>query len=74
MKKTITLKISGMHCASCAINIDGELEDTVGVFSAQTNYAKAETEVEYNEQQTNVDKLLEAVKRAGYNAIINNKV
>jgi len=57
-----------MHCASCAMNIDGELEDTEGVKSASTNYAKAETKVEFDEEKIGIDKLLEAVSRAGYNA------
>lgn len=66
--KTITLKIFNMHCASCAMNIDGELEDTQGVISASTDYTKAESIVEYDPSQTGIDKLLEAVKRAGYTA------
>lgn len=57
-----------MHCVSCAMNIDGELEDAPGVASAITNYAKAETKVEFDEGKVSVDNLLEAVKRAGYNA------
>lgn len=71
--KTITLKIKDMHCASCAMNIDGELEDTEGVLSSTTNYAKAQTQVEFDEEKVNIDKLLEAVTKAGYNAVANDK-
>ena len=43
------LKITGMHCISCAMTIDGDLEDFVkGVKASNTNYAKAETEVEFD--------------------------
>lgn len=66
--KTITLKVSGMHCVSCAMNIDGALEDLAGVKSAATNYAKAETLVEYDEKAINNDVLIEAIKSAGYTA------
>ena len=69
MSKIVALKISDMHCVSCAMNIDGELEDTEGVVSASTNYAKAETRVEFDEGKVNVEKLLDAVKRAGYTVI-----
>ena len=41
--KTVTLKIVGMHCTSCAMNIDFELEDIKGVKEASTNYAKLQT-------------------------------
>lgn len=62
-----------MHCVSCAMNIDGELEDTPGVTSAITNYAKAQTKVEFDEEKVSADHLLEAVKKAGYNAnVIDN--
>ena len=65
--ETITLKIQNMHCSSCAMNIDGELEDMPGVKSASTSYARATTSVEYDPGLLTVEKLLEAVKRAGYN-------
>lgn len=74
MTKIIILNIKDMHCTSCAINIDGELEDTPGVISAGTNYAKAESKVEFDEAKIDIDQLLEAVKRAGYNANVNGKI
>lgn len=72
--KTITLKIQDMHCTSCAMNIDGELEDTEGVLSSSTNYAKSLTQVEFDEGKVSADKLLETVKRAGYNANVMDKI
>jgi len=38
-------KITGMHCSSCAITIDMDLEDLDGVKMSKTSYAKAETEI-----------------------------
>ncbi len=49
-------KITGMHCTSCAMNIDGELEDTEGVKESSTNYAKQETEVEFDEKKLDAKK------------------
>ncbi len=72
MTKTIILKIQDMHCTSCAMNIDGELEDTPGVISSTTNYAKSLTQVEFDEQKVNVGQLLESIKRAGYNSEVTN--
>ncbi len=73
MTKIIVFKIKDMHCAACAMNIDGELEDTEGVLSAATNYAKAETKVEFDEEKIGTDRLLEAIKKAGYTVVINDK-
>ncbi len=68
MVKTIVLNIQGMHCTSCAMNIDGELEDTDGVVSSNTNYAKQQTEVEFDEEKINQAKIIEIIKTAGYEA------
>ena len=40
--KSLTLHLSGLHCTSCAVNIDLALEDLPSVKS-KTNYAKSET-------------------------------
>lgn len=61
-------KIIGMHCTSCAFNIDGELEDTEGVKSANTSYAKQETEVAFDEKKIDEKKIAAIVKKLGYTA------
>ena len=64
--KKIKLKISGMHCASCAMNIDGELEDTEGVVESSTSYKNQETEVEFDDMKVNPQQIVEIVKNTGY--------
>lgn len=66
-KKTI-LKINGMHCASCAMNIDDDLEDTKGVKSARTNYATQKTEVEFEEVEINIEEIVKVIRKTGYHA------
>ena len=60
--------ISGMHCTSCAMNIDGELEDTEGVKESNTNYAKAVTEVSFDDDAVSHDEIITIIKNVGYNA------
>ncbi len=67
--KKIKLKIEGMHCTSCAMNIDFDLED-LGVKSAKTSYAKQETEVEFDEEKLEPQKIIEQIKKAGYKASV----
>lgn len=64
------LKIDGMHCTSCAMNIDFDLEDLEGVQISKTSYAKQETEVEFDEDQVKLDQLLIQVKKTGYIASV----
>lgn len=61
-------RIEGMHCTSCAMNIDGELEDTTGVKEANTSYAKQLTEVVYDETLVEEATIINAIKKAGYTA------
>jgi len=60
-----------MHCTSCAINIDGELED-LGVLRANTSYAKGVTEIEYDEM-ISLAKIQESIKKLGYQSTLVSK-
>jgi copper chaperone CopZ len=60
--------IQGMHCTSCAVSIDWELEDVDGVELAKTNFADAVTEVTYDDARVSTDEILAAVARAGFTA------
>ncbi|MGE5042319.1 MAG: heavy-metal-associated domain-containing protein [Candidatus Levyibacteriota bacterium] len=62
-------KIEGMHCSSCAMNIDFDLEDMEGVKKAQTSYAKQVSEVEFDEARVNPKNIIESIKKTGYKAI-----
>lgn len=71
MSKTINkLKIEGMHCASCALNIDMDLEDLEGVEKAQTSYAKQVTTVEFDKEKIDKNKIIDQIKQTGYEATI----
>lgn len=59
-----------MHCTSCALTIDMDLEDLDGVKEVKTSYAKMETEIEFDPKKVNEEKLLETIKKAGYTATL----
>ncbi|OGG10032.1 hypothetical protein A2154_04330 [Candidatus Gottesmanbacteria bacterium RBG_16_43_7] len=59
-----TYKIKGMHCSSCPMLIEGELED-IGVKS-RANYQKQIVEVEIEDERVTDEDIRQAVKRAGY--------
>ena len=62
-------KITDMHCSSCALTIDMDLEDLDGVSKAQTSYAKSETEIEFDPQKISEQIILETIKKSGYSAL-----
>jgi len=50
-------KISGMHCTSCSMSIDGELEDNDGVVQAVTSYKRSTTTVVYDKEKISAAKI-----------------
>ncbi len=70
MEKKIQINIEGMHCTSCAMNIDGELED-MGVKESSTNYAKSNATVTFDESKISEESIVEAIKKLGYLANIS---
>lgn len=66
--KKIKLRIEGMHCTSCAINIDFDLEDLNGVKNVKTSYAKEEAEVEFDDESIGINEILKTVEKTGYKA------
>ena len=61
-------KICDMHCTSCAMNIDFDLEDLDGVKNTNTSYARAETEIEFDEGKVDIKQIIETIKKTGYKA------
>ncbi len=66
--KQVTFTITDMHCTSCSISIDGDLEDTEGVQEAKTHYAKAQTAVTFDPQKITEEDILKIIKKTGYTA------
>lgn len=64
--KKMKFKIDGMHCSSCAMSIDFDLEDLDGVKSAKTSYAREETEVEFEEEKISEEDVEKQINKTGY--------
>lgn len=65
MKKKIL--IEGMHCASCATNIERSLKKVSGIKSANVSMMTRKAIIECEDKVKDED-LKSAVKRAGYEA------
>ncbi|MDZ4672447.1 MAG: heavy-metal-associated domain-containing protein [Phototrophicales bacterium] len=59
-------KITGMHCTSCAMNIEGELEDLQGIIKADVNFPKQITHVEYDEKIVSAQQIITTIEKLGY--------
>jgi Cu+-exporting ATPase len=65
----IILKISGMHCASCEKIIGMELNEVEGIETVKVNHQTGEAIIEAR-SGTDKNAVLDAVKKAGYEAQI----
>jgi len=66
--QTSTLKIQGMHCASCVTILTRALKKVDGVINAVVNYSTEKATVEYDDSKTKEEYLITAVKNKGYTA------
>ena len=71
--KKAKIKISGMSCASCALNIEKSLNNLEGVNEAQVNLNAEEADIEYDSNKIKLRDLEDAVEKTGY-GVINEKV
>lgn len=69
--KKITMPISGMHCASCAQNIENTLKKLNGVKIASVNFATEKSVVDYDESITTENEIENAIEQLGYTIIKN---
>ncbi|MGH2789245.1 MAG: heavy-metal-associated domain-containing protein [Actinomycetota bacterium] len=60
------LRVKGMHCGSCAMSIDEELEELGGVTEAKTSYRKQVTEVAFDENRVNIEEIQKTIRKLGY--------
>ena len=65
-KKKAEIKVSGMHCASCALNVEKSLKDLEGVEDAQVNIGTEKATVEYDPEKLKFTELENAIENAGY--------
>jgi len=68
-KRKAELKISGMHCASCALNIERALRGRDDVYEARVNLAAGTAVVEYDPAKASLADLERTVSEAGFEVV-----
>lgn len=66
---TITLQLSGLHCSSCSLNIDGELEELTGVISSNTSYASQKSIITYDPTLVDPNAFRPMIEALGYKIV-----
>jgi Cu+-exporting ATPase len=66
--KKATISIAGMHCATCAVNIEKGLAILAGVKQVRVNYASEKAFLEYDLEETDIARIKNAIAGLGYKA------
>jgi Cu+-exporting ATPase len=69
MEQKKVLKISGMHCASCAAIIENTLKKEEGIKTANINFASEKLYLEFDQIKINIDKIKKIIEKLGYRAL-----
>jgi len=67
------LQIDGMSCAGCAKTVESILKKAEGVSSASVNFATEKAYVEYDIKKTSSAAFEDIIKKAGYEATLEEK-
>ena len=68
-KKKAELKVTGMTCATCAVNIEESLSKLKDVSKVSVNFSTDSAHVEYDPEKVTLPDLEKAVREAGYNVV-----
>ena len=69
MVRKESFSITGMSCAACAARIEKGLSKLEGVKQANVNFAVEKATVEFDDTQTDSVKIIETVKKLGYDVL-----
>jgi len=68
MMKTISIPVSGMTCANCAMNIERTHKKLPGIRDAAVNFASEQAGVTFDDASVSVPDIVGAINKAGFEA------
>lgn len=67
---TVTLRVEGLTCPSCASTVGNALRSLEGVSVAQVSFADARAIVRYDPARVTPEEIIKVVTRAGFQAVV----
>ena len=65
-KETIKINVTGMHCTSCAMNIENKLKEKEGINQANVSYSTGQANIEYSPEKIDKKEILDSIEESGY--------
>jgi len=68
-REKIIVRISGMHCSSCAHTIERALKEEEGIIAANVNFATEKALIEYNPDKVTLENIAQIIRGVGYEPV-----
>jgi Cu+-exporting ATPase len=65
-EQKITIPVTGMTCANCALNIERGVKRLEGVADARVNFASEQAAVSFDSQQLRIRDVVDKINKSGY--------
>jgi copper ion binding protein len=62
----LTIKVEGMHCNGCEMNVQDMVSELPGVKKVKADFKKGEVKVEYDGGKTAPEEIKKKIVEAGY--------
>ncbi|CAN2049507.1 Copper-exporting P-type ATPase [Candidatus Magnetomoraceae bacterium gMMP-1] len=72
-QQNITLPISGMHCANCAMNIEEKLNSLSGVNKAEVNLIAEQAIIFFDSDKIHLSNIVDQINNLGFKAIVSDE-
>ncbi len=70
-QENVTIKVSGMSCQHCVQSIENALQQSNGVDKVLVDLNEEKAYIGYDPSKINEEKLLQAIKDAGYEGTLS---
>lgn len=64
--KTLTIKVSGLHCYGCNKKVEASLSKVKGIHNVTADFVKKEVKMDFDENTVNLEKIRNTITKAGY--------
>ncbi len=71
--KKISIPVTGMACAACAVSVQSMLQSQPGVSSASVNYGNKTVRLEYDESIASLNELKQLIQSIGYDLFLDEE-
>ena len=65
-QKTLTLPVTGMTCANCAMNIERNVGKLEGIADVNVNFASEQVKIQFDDSQVKLDDILSKIHGIGF--------